>query len=152
VVLERVEPPSDPGGTATQRVATDGRPEPGSVTMVRLSPPTPPTPPTDPAESSPAPEPPPAPDADPDTEASPEPDPGPRQHRVQPGDHLWSIAEAAYTDHLGSQPAAADLDAYWRTVVDANPQLVDPDLLYPGEEVVVPPPGNVESFTGRASR
>jgi nucleoid-associated protein YgaU len=77
-----------------------------------------------------------------------EPDPGPRQHRVQPGDHLWSIAEQAFTDHLGRQPAAADLDAYWRTVVDANPQLVDPDLLYPGEEVVVPPPaGNVGTST-----
>jgi nucleoid-associated protein YgaU len=63
---------------------------------------------------------------------------------VQPGDSFWSIAE----DVLGSPgdvpPGERDVGRYWCRLIDANRAgLVDPgnpDLLVPGQELVVPPP------------
>ncbi|CAN5242752.1 hypothetical protein BH20ACT3_BH20ACT3_08300 [soil metagenome] len=127
IVLERIDPSTPPNGTATQRVIDDARATTASVTMIAL-------PPEDPPEAPPE-----APD---DLEAVPADATAVevQWHRVEPGDHLWSIAERVITDRRGNPPATEELDAYWRALVDANPQLVDPDLLYPGEEVVVPPP------------
>jgi nucleoid-associated protein YgaU len=52
---------------------------------------------------------------------------------VQPGDHLWNIAE---------RTAPADVATYWRRLVELNrPRLADPDnpdLLFPGDVVVLP--------------
>lgn len=63
-------------------------------------------------------------------------------HEVRTGDHLWSIARdhlAAVTD---AGPSDAEVWAHWRDVIDANrDRLVDPhnpDLLLPGQEVVLP--------------
>lgn len=63
-------------------------------------------------------------------------------HEVRTGDHLWSIARdhlAAVTDE---DPSDAEVAAHWRDVIDANrDRLVDPDnpdLLLPGQEVVLP--------------
>jgi nucleoid-associated protein YgaU len=53
-------------------------------------------------------------------------------HRIEPGEHLWSIAAGH----------AADVAPYWRRLVELNrPHLRsgDPDLLYPGETIELPP-------------
>jgi nucleoid-associated protein YgaU len=65
-------------------------------------------------------------------------------HQVVPGDNLWTIAR----DHLAEVRGGADeptlrkVAAYWLRVVEANrDRLVsgDPDLIYPGERIVLPP-------------
>lgn len=65
--------------------------------------------------------------------------PAPTLHRVQPGDHLWGIAEEAVRAAIGRPPSDAEVDPFWRQVILANPDLVDPDLIFPGQLVVVPP-------------
>ena len=61
---------------------------------------------------------------------------------VVTGDNLWRISQRRL-DELGSEDAIAP---YWREVVDVNrPHLRsgDPDLIYPGEVIKLPPPGDV---------
>lgn len=65
--------------------------------------------------------------------------PAPTLHRVRPGDHLWGIAEEAVGAALGRAPTDAEVDPFWRQVITVNPDLVDPDLIFPGQVVVVPP-------------
>lgn len=60
-------------------------------------------------------------------------------HVVAAGENLWVITEAA----LGGAATDAQVAAHWRAVVDANRARLrsgDPDLIYPGEQVVLPPP------------
>ncbi|MDP9420351.1 MAG: LysM peptidoglycan-binding domain-containing protein, partial [Actinomycetota bacterium] len=69
---------------------------------------------------------------------------------VAPGDHLWSVAarvlEAAWeTDASDDQVAP-----YWHQLVEANHHRLgdpaNPDLVYPGQRLIVvepPPPGSV---------
>lgn len=115
VVLERIDrDPTTVAGTATLRVEATpaGMVPPGQATLrVETG--------DEPAEPAPVP---------------------PDRHRVRPGDHLWSIAEARLATHLGRAPSEVEVGPYWRTVVAANPQLVDADLLFPGDDVIVPPP------------
>ncbi len=63
---------------------------------------------------------------------------------VKDGDHLWKISQA-HLDHVSGQPATADeVDPYWRSVIEANRERLlsgDPNLIYPGEVVVLPPTG-----------
>jgi resuscitation-promoting factor RpfA len=67
------------------------------------------------------------------------------RHVIAPGDHLWSIAArhlAAGTRRSRADLTPADIAPYWRRVVEHNrPRLRsgDPDLVYPGEEVELPP-------------
>ncbi len=64
-------------------------------------------------------------------------------HKVVHGDHLWSIA----CQHLEAVFGRTDLGEheiapYWVRVIDANKSTIrsgDPDLIYPGEQVVLPP-------------
>lgn len=63
-------------------------------------------------------------------------------HVVAPGESFWSIAD----DVVSEWPAATDLAGltrYWQQLIDANrDRLVDPgnpDLLHPGQELVLPP-------------
>lgn len=63
----------------------------------------------------------------------------PTMHRVQPGDHLWAIAETTLEIALGRAPTDAEVAPFWRLVIQANPDLVDPDLIFPGQVLVVPP-------------
>lgn len=49
---------------------------------------------------------------------------------VEPGDHLWSVAERV----VGP---GGDVAAYWRRLLAANP-LPDPDLVFPGQTLVLP--------------
>lgn len=63
---------------------------------------------------------------------------------VEPGDHLWSIAERTVR---ASDPDASrrQVDRYWRRLIDANlDRLVvpgNPDLILPGQEILLPPAG-----------
>lgn len=63
----------------------------------------------------------------------------PEAWTVQPGDHLWSISEEVLADAWGRPPTDAETDLYWRSVLAAN-ALPDPDLLFPGQVVVLPEP------------
>lgn len=62
----------------------------------------------------------------------------PEHHVVQPGEHFWSIAEQVVADRSLTEPVGR----YWRRLVDANrDRLVDPDdpdLLHPGQELILP--------------
>ena len=58
---------------------------------------------------------------------------------VAPGDNLWRISARHLADLGDDRPVGP----YWRRVVEANrPHLRsgDPDLIYPGEEIRLPPP------------
>jgi nucleoid-associated protein YgaU len=62
---------------------------------------------------------------------------------VGPGDSFWSIAEDVLASPAASPPGEREVGRYWRRLVDANrDRLVDPgnpDLLLPGQELVLPP-------------
>lgn len=63
---------------------------------------------------------------------------------VQPGDHLWKISEHRLGEVLGRDPEDAEVSPFWRAVIDSNVDRLrsgDPDLIYPGEEVFLPPTG-----------
>lgn len=54
------------------------------------------------------------------------------------GDHLWKIS----AEHLGTEASDHQIAPYWRQVITLNtPHLRsgDPDLIYPGELVDLPP-------------
>ncbi|MHB8506624.1 MAG: hypothetical protein ACYDEN_13055, partial [Acidimicrobiales bacterium] len=64
---------------------------------------------------------------------------------VRPGDSFWTIAEAVVRSH---DPLASteDVAAYWWRLVERNSRRLpvpgDPDLLYVGDQVLLPaPPG-----------
>jgi hypothetical protein len=132
VVVERIEDHHETGGSATLRVVPEAEAPPGGATL-RLVEPLPPPPP---------------PSADPTGWGADPPSPAaapvvteerPLTHVVRPGDHLWWIAEERLADHLGRAPSDTEVAPFWRALVVANPQLVDADLLFPGELVHVPP-------------
>lgn len=62
---------------------------------------------------------------------------------VEPGDHLWRIAEETLLDLRGEAPSTDEVAAYWHVVCEANhDRLVDPDnpdLIMPGQRIVLPP-------------
>jgi len=65
-------------------------------------------------------------------------------HVVQRGDHLWSIAEGAVqASSAGGAVDDATVARYWRVLIEQNrDRLVDPgdpDLIVPGQELVLPP-------------
>ncbi len=65
---------------------------------------------------------------------------------VEPGDHLWGIAEDHLGSVLGRPPSEAELATYWAHLVDANRETIrsgDPDLIFPGEVVTCPPAADV---------
>lgn len=57
------------------------------------------------------------------------------------GDHLWSIAERTLRDADDAAPDDAAIARYWRELVVANGDLVDADLILPGQVVTRPPLG-----------
>ena len=63
---------------------------------------------------------------------------------VEAGDHFWRIAERTIAAALGREPVEAEVGAYWRRLVDANVDRLsdptNPDLLFPGQAVVLPAP------------
>lgn len=61
---------------------------------------------------------------------------------VRPGDHLWGLAERRLAAVLGRAATDDEVAGYWRSVVAASlPRLRsgDPDLVFPGEVVRLPP-------------
>lgn len=71
---------------------------------------------------------------------------GPRsvqdEHVVRAGDHLWSIAESVVRSELGDAeepPGEEAVARYWHQLVLTNPQLEDPDLLFQGDVITLPP-------------
>lgn len=62
---------------------------------------------------------------------------------VVAGDHLWKLAAERMEEVLGRPPTRAEVAPYWVEVVEANRDRLrsgDPDLIFPGEEIVLPPP------------
>lgn len=56
---------------------------------------------------------------------------------VQPGDHMWKISSR----HVAGVDPGRDIAPYWRRVVDINTPIIrsgDPDLIYPGEQILLP--------------
>jgi len=66
---------------------------------------------------------------------------GPATAVVEKGDHLWSISAAHLADRLTRAPSSAEVTPYWREVIEVNRDRLrsgDPDLIFPGETVVLP--------------
>lgn len=64
---------------------------------------------------------------------------------VRPGDNLWKVAErhlAKLTGRSETDVASAEVGRYWARLVDHNRGRLrsgDPDLIYPGEHLSLPP-------------
>jgi len=65
-----------------------------------------------------------------------------RTWMVQPGDHFWSVAERVLTQAWNRGPTDAEIDPYWRAMVDANRAVLrdadNPDLLFPDQVITIP--------------
>ena len=63
---------------------------------------------------------------------------------VRPGDHFWAVAEQVLSAAWRRAPNDNEIAPYWRSLVAANrDRLLDrtnPDLVFPGQVLVVPPP------------
>jgi len=62
---------------------------------------------------------------------------------VEQGEHFWSIAETTLEDTRGAAPSEGEVASYWRKLIEANQDRLlpphDPDLIYPGQSLVIPP-------------
>lgn len=80
----------------------------------------------------------------PDDQREPPQDPQPVQWQVQPGQHFWAVAEKVLASAWQRAPSDAEIDPYWRHLVETNRPILrdpaNPDLLYPGQVLTVPPP------------
>jgi hypothetical protein len=63
---------------------------------------------------------------------------------VRPGDSFWVLAERHETERLGRRPTEAEVGACWQELVAVNRHRLavpdDPDLLFPGQTLIVPCP------------
>jgi len=70
--------------------------------------------------------------------------PVPGSWTVRSGDHFWAVAEQVLSRAWGRPPTDAEVARYWRTLVETNrsrlPDPANPDLLFPGHSLTVPPP------------
>ena len=67
----------------------------------------------------------------------------PRTHQVVEGESFWTVAVDALEQAWGRAPTDAEIDPYWRALVEANrSRLVsdEPDLILPGQVFELPPP------------
>lgn len=64
-------------------------------------------------------------------------------YEVVAGDNLWTISAARLeADRGGDSVQPDEISAYWRRVIELNTPLLssgDPNLIYPGEQIVLPP-------------
>lgn len=75
-------------------------------------------------------------------------EPPPGSVIVVPGDNLWKLAEQRMEAVLGRRATDAEVAPYWVEMIEANRNRLrsgDPDLIYPGEELVLPSIANPES-------
>lgn len=122
-------------------------PDQPSAETVATTPPPPPPPPTPPDDAPPGSAAPgtAAPDgAEPITPGAQAGAAAGRTWPVQPGEHFWAVAEKVLAESWSRPPADDEVDPYWRALVDANRSMLrdpaNPDLLFPGQVIVVPPP------------
>ncbi|MGF1616183.1 MAG: LysM peptidoglycan-binding domain-containing protein [Acidimicrobiia bacterium] len=57
------------------------------------------------------------------------------------GDHLWKISKATLGGQLQREPRNEEVHPYWLETIEINLDSLrsgDPDLIYPGEELVLP--------------
>ncbi|MDP3983488.1 MAG: hypothetical protein Q8Q52_00585, partial [Acidimicrobiia bacterium] len=62
---------------------------------------------------------------------------------VERGDHMWGLAKARLAVLLGRPPTDSEIAPYWQRVVEVNRDRIrsgDPDLIFPGEVLVLPKP------------
>lgn len=68
--------------------------------------------------------------------------PRPTTWTVDAGESFWTIASDVLAEALGREPSDAEVDPYWRTLIEANRgRLVDgddPDLIHPGQVFELP--------------
>ncbi|HKH05181.1 MAG TPA: LysM peptidoglycan-binding domain-containing protein, partial [Acidimicrobiales bacterium] len=61
---------------------------------------------------------------------------------VEPGDHLWGMAEDQLVDAWDRAPSDAEVVPYWEQTIDANRERLmpprDADDIYPGEQFLLP--------------
>lgn len=63
-------------------------------------------------------------------------------YEVVPGDNLWSIATRVASDASGQTPTDSSIAKYWRLLIAVNTDVLrsgDPDMIYPGEVLIIPP-------------
>ncbi|MFP3905897.1 MAG: LysM peptidoglycan-binding domain-containing protein [Acidimicrobiales bacterium] len=140
-------------GAPDQHVATDVADTDGQVLVMSRSRPVTPAgqaepsprtltmrwhdPDTDPADDRPGVDLP-GPDAPPTQASPPE-----LIHVVAPGENLWSIAAAHLAAEQGGSPTTRAVAAHWQALIDANrdrlPDPANPDLVYRGIELRLPP-------------
>ncbi len=62
---------------------------------------------------------------------------------VAEGDHFWELARNKLTDSWGRAPTDEELTPYWAEMLALNDDRLlppgDPDLIYPGQELLYPP-------------
>jgi|GEM_PF-2173787 len=64
----------------------------------------------------------------------------PTVYEVQAGDNLWTIAARLRAAASDTRPRTRDVARYWSELVDLNrDQLTDPDLIVPGQLLLLPP-------------
>lgn len=71
------------------------------------------------------------------------PAPQPSTWTVAPGESFWSIAQEVLADAWRRPPSDAEVDPFWRTLVEVNrgrlTDPADPDAILPGQVFEVPP-------------
>lgn len=80
--------------------------------------------------------------------AAPTPVPAPNTYVLRRGDNLWSVAGRRVAEHTGKRATdltTREIGRYWVRLLDVNaPHLRsgDPNVVYPGETVLLPDPAN----------
>jgi hypothetical protein len=65
--------------------------------------------------------------------------PAARTWVIQPGDHLWSVADRVLTDAFGRPPHEREVLVYWKALIERNRHLLpDPDLVHAGLTIELP--------------
>lgn len=76
---------------------------------------------------------------------------GPSEVVVEPGDNFWHLAEERLGSDLGHEPSDDEVAPYWREVVAANDDRLvqpgNPDLVVPGQVLMLPPSGRAAAPT-----
>jgi nucleoid-associated protein YgaU len=60
---------------------------------------------------------------------------------VERGDHIWKISKESLGGKLEREPRSEEVHPYWLETIEINLDSLrsgDPDLIYPGEELVLP--------------